>query len=84
MKAITYTDARSQLTSVMDGVCNDHDPVIITRGKKSAVVMISLDDYESWEETMYLLKSPANAVRLRNSVQNLEKKNFKQRDLIEE
>ena len=84
MRAITYTEARSQLTNVMDGVCDDHSPVMITRGKKNAVVMISLDDYESWEETMYLLKSPANAERLRRSVRNLEKGKYKERELIEE
>ncbi|MGE9295449.1 MAG: type II toxin-antitoxin system Phd/YefM family antitoxin [Puniceicoccales bacterium] len=84
MQAITYSDARSKLTKVMDRVCSDHDPVIITRGKKDAVVMMSLGDFESWEETMYLLKSPANAERLRKSVANLTKGKHRQRELIEE
>ena len=84
MNAITYTEARSKLTSVMDKVCVDHDPVLITRGSKNAVVMISLDDFESWEETMYLLKSPANAERLRESVARVDKGIFEKKDLIRE
>ena len=63
MKAITYTAARESLASTMDRVCMDHDPVIITRNRDQAVVMISLEDYESLEETAYLLRSPANARR---------------------
>ena len=64
MKAITYTAARESLASTMDQVCVDHDPVIITRNRDQAVVMMSLEDYESLQETAYLLRSPANARRL--------------------
>jgi antitoxin YefM len=71
MKAITYTAARESLASTMDRVCVDHDPVIITRNRDQAVVMISLEDYESLEETAYLLRSPANARRLLDSISDL-------------
>ncbi len=72
MKAITYTAARESLASTMDRVCVDHDPVIITRNRDQAVVMISLEDYESLEETAYLLRSPANARRLLDSISDLK------------
>ena len=72
MKAITYTAARESLASTMDRVCLDHDPVIITRNRDQAVVMISLEDYESLEETAYLLRSPANARRLIDSISDLK------------
>ena len=72
MKAITYTAARESLASTMDRVCLDHDPVIITRNRDQAVVMISLEDYESLEETAYLLRSPANARRLLDSISDLK------------
>ncbi len=72
MKAITYTAARESLASTMDRVCMDHDPVIITRNRDQAVVMISLEDYESLEETAYLLRSPANARRLLDSISDLK------------
>ncbi len=71
MKAITYTAARESLASTMDRVCVDHDPVIITRNRDQAVVMISLEDYESLAETAYLLRSPANARRLLDSISDL-------------
>jgi len=73
MKTITYTAARENLASTIDRVCEDHDPVIITRKRNQAVVMMSLEDYESLEETAYLLRSPANAKRLINSMEALEK-----------
>lgn len=73
MKAITYTAAREHLASTMDRVCMDHDPVIITRKRDQAVIMISLEDYESLEETAHLLRSPANARRLIASIAELEK-----------
>ncbi len=71
MTAMTYTAAREKLASTMDRVCADHDPVIITRNRDQAVVMLSLDDYESLQETAYLLGSPANAKRLIASIESL-------------
>jgi antitoxin YefM len=73
MTAITYTAARENLASTMDRVCTDHDPVIITRNRDQAVVMLSLEDYESLQETAYLLRSPANARRLLSSIDSLNK-----------
>lgn len=72
MKAITYTAARENLASTMDSVCLDHDPVIITRNRDQAVVMMSLEDYESLQETAYLLRAPANARRLLESIAELK------------
>ncbi len=71
MNAITYTAARENLASTMDKVCEDHDPVVITRNRDQAVVMMSLEDYESLQETAYLLRVPANARRLLESVADL-------------
>lgn len=73
MDAITYTAARAKLADTMDRVCNDHDPIIITRnGGQQAVVMMSLDDYNALEETAFLLRSPRNARRLLAAVADLE------------
>jgi len=72
MDAISYTAARANLAKTMEKVCNDHSPVIITRKSESPVVMLSLDDYQSMEETAYLLRSPANARRLLESIAELE------------
>jgi len=75
MTAISYTAARENLASTMDKVCNDHDPVIITRNRDQAVVMMSLEDYSSLEETAYLMRSPANARRILEGIAELEKGN---------
>jgi len=71
MKAITYTAAREALADTMDEVCRDRAPLIITRKRDQAVVMLSLADYESLEETAYLLRSPANARRLLEAIESL-------------
>ena len=73
MTAISYTAARENLASTMDKVCNDHEPVIITRNRNQAVVLMSLEDYSSLEETVYLTRSPANARRLAESIEQIEK-----------
>jgi antitoxin YefM len=83
MKAITYTQARSQLAKTMEKVCDDHTPVIITRKSERSVVMISLEDFEALEETAYLLRSPENARRLLASVAELEAGGGTARELVE-
>jgi len=81
MTAMTYTAARENLASTMNRVCVDHDPVIITRNRDQAVVMLSLEDYESLQETAYLLRSPANAKRLFDSIEAAEKGNLIEKSL---
>jgi antitoxin YefM len=71
MDAITYTATRANLASTMDRVCADHEPLIITRNGQQSVVMLSLEDYQSLEETAYLLRSPENAKRLLSAVATL-------------
>ena len=83
MNAISYTAARANLASTMKKVCNDHAPVIITRKSETPVVMMSLEDYESMEETSYLLRSPANARNLLESIAELESEQGIERMLIE-
>ncbi len=72
MDALSYTSARANLAATMDRVCSDHDPVLITRSKAPSVVLISLDDFNSLQETAYLLRSPANATRLYAAIDQLE------------
>ena len=81
MDAISYTKARNQLAKTMDRVCKDHAPVIVTRQKSSPVVLMSLEDYRSIAETAYLLRSPANARRLAESIRQAEKGKAKPRRL---
>jgi len=83
MDAISYTAARANLAKTLEKVCNDHDPVIITRKREPPVVMLSLEDYQSMEETAYLLRSPANARHLLESIAELETVNRAEQELIE-
>lgn len=83
MDAISYTVARANLAKTMEWVCNDHSPVIITRKRETPVVMISLEDYQAMEETAYLLRSPANARHLLESIAELEAGKGSVKQLIE-
>lgn len=83
MDAITYSWARANLASTMDRVCNDHEPLIITRNGEKAVVMLSLEDYKALEETAYLLRGPANARRLLSSMAQLNAGKGTLRELAE-
>lgn len=65
--AITASDARKNLFPLIEEVNNDHTAVEITSRSGSAVLM-SRDEYEALEETAYLLRSPANARRLLESL----------------
>jgi antitoxin YefM len=83
MHAMSYTSARANLAKTMKKVCENHDPVIITRKKTESVVMLSLEDFESISETNYLLKSPANASRLCESVRELNEGKGRDRKLLQ-
>jgi antitoxin YefM len=81
--AITYSAARANLADTMDRVCEDHEPIIITRNGQQAVVMLSLEDYNAMEETAYLLRSPKNAKRLVDAISELEAGKGRERKLAE-
>ncbi len=69
MEVVSYTELRNSLKSIMDRACYDHDPVIITRKSGEHMVLLSLEDYKSMEETNYLLSNPYNAEHLRSSLE---------------
>ena len=83
MNAITYSSARASLAKTMDRVCEDHEPLIITRNGEQSVVMLSLEDYKSLEETAFLLRSPANAKRLLSAMSQLAAGKGVERELVE-
>lgn len=71
MDTTTYTALRANLASAMDRVCDDHEPLIVTRNGEQSVVMLSLQDYKALEETAGLLRSPVNAKRLASAAAQL-------------
>lgn len=72
MDAIPCSAARASLATTMDRVCNDHEPLIITRNGQQSVLMLSREDVKALEETAYLLRSPVNTRRLPNAIGQLE------------
>ncbi|HEB92839.1 MAG TPA: type II toxin-antitoxin system prevent-host-death family antitoxin [Gammaproteobacteria bacterium] len=83
MDAITYTRARANLAQTIDSVCENHEPIIITKKNDRSVVMLSLEDYQALEETAYLLRNPHNARRLLDAINELDTGHGSERTLQE-
>jgi antitoxin YefM len=83
MYAISSSEARANLKAVMDRVVADRAPVAVTRQRGEGVVMISQSEWDSIEETLYLLQSPRNAERLLDAVRGLEAGKGEEHELIE-
>jgi antitoxin YefM len=60
----SYTEARANLAELMDKAEEDREPIVITRHGKPSAVLISVEEWESMEATLHLLRSPRNAARL--------------------
>jgi antitoxin YefM len=84
MRTTSCSELRKTLASALDRVVEGREPVIITRGRgKPAVVLMSLEEFASWEATLHLLRSPANAARLRDSVDQFDQGRGTERRLAE-
>ena len=83
MESINYTTFRKDLAKTIDRVNDDHSPILITRQKGRAAILMSVDDFKSYEETAYLMKSPKNAERLNAAIAELEAGEGIKRELIE-
>jgi antitoxin YefM len=83
MDVLTYSDTRANLKEVMDRVVENKAPVVVTRQRGEAVVMVSLSDWNAMEDTAHLLSSPANAARLLDSIRTLDAGQGTERELIE-
>lgn len=72
MDAISYTVARTELAKTIDRVNDNRESIIITRNGKASAVILSMAEFESLQETAYLLSSPKNAQRLYESITEVE------------
>ncbi|WP_322044899.1 type II toxin-antitoxin system prevent-host-death family antitoxin [Paraburkholderia sp. J67] len=84
MNILTFSEARAGLKQAMDDVCRDHEPAVITRQRGEHVVLISLEDFNSMQETLHLLGSPTNAKRLSESITEFNAGKPFKRGLIDE
>ncbi|WP_428944652.1 YoeB-YefM toxin-antitoxin system antitoxin YefM [Pantoea sp. FN060301] len=83
MRAVSYSEARQNLSATMRQTVEERAPVLITRQNGESCVLMSLEEYNSLEETAYLMRSPKNARRLMDSVESLKGGNGVERDIIE-
>jgi len=84
MQAISYSSFRSNLASTLDKVNNDHTPVMITRQNGKPAVVMSVEDFNAYEETYYLMASPKNAERLNQAIAEISAEMTTEHKLIEE
>ena len=82
MAHVSYSELRANLAGFMDEVCNTRAPLVVTRQNARSVVMLSEEDYEGLLETVHLLRSPANARRLLESIAQANNGALKEHDLI--
>lgn len=84
MRTMSYSESRKNYARVLDLVVDEREEVVITRAGHEAAVIVSLHEYESLKETAYLMRSPANAQRLRDSIEILESGRGEVHELIED
>lgn len=84
MKTMSYTESRARYVEVLNHVEDHREEVVITRAGHEPVVILSLSEYESLQETAYLMRSPANARRLMDSIARLESGLGSEHQLIED
>jgi len=84
MQVVNYSELRNNMKAVMDLCCTEHELMIITRQKEPAVVMMSLEDYNALEETLYLMRHPANHAMLLESIAQAKRGHAKQRQLLDD
>lgn len=83
MPHVSYSDLRNNLASYMDEVVTSRTHLHVTRQNSSAVVMVSENEYEQIMETVHLLRSPANALRLMRSIHEVNNGALSEHELVE-
>ena len=83
MEIVTYSETRANLKAVLDRVVDDCVPIVITRQRGKPVVMISMDDWNSTQETRYLLSTPNNAKRLLDAIEGMNAGQGEEHELID-
>ena len=81
MQAVFYSQARNNLRSIIDKVCDDFDEYIITTKNNKSAVIMSYDEYSSMKETMYLLASKNNRDRLNDAIDQIENSEFTTKEI---
>ena len=83
MTAITLNDAKENLERIISQVINDAEPAILCTDSGQQVVVLPLDEFNSWKETIYLLSNPANAAHIRKSIEQARAGQIQEKELID-
>ena len=84
MRAVNYSELRQNLKAYLDAVTNDDDFLVVHRTKGQSIVMMSLTEFNSLQETLHLARSKTNRARLENSIDNINaRRNLVKKSLIE-
>ena len=83
MPNVRFTEFRQNFATHYDSVIESRAPLLVTRQGAEAVVVIAEGEFESMQETLHLLSTPANAGRLRASLEQLRKGEIIERDPTE-
>ncbi len=83
MNAITVDEAKRDLDRIIERVAADAEPTLICGEGSQKAVILSLEEFNSWRETLYLISNPANAAHLRRSISEAEEGKISERELLE-
>jgi antitoxin YefM len=83
MHAVPLDAAKIDLDGLVARVLANAEPIVVKTAEGDSVVLMPLDDFTSWQETAYLLKNPANAAHLRESLAQIERGQVVERELDE-
>jgi antitoxin YefM len=83
MEVLNYTEFRNNLSENLNRVSADSEIIVVSRGKGKNVVVMSLDEYNAFKETIYLTSTKANRRRLDDAIDEMEKGKFRKHKLVE-
>jgi antitoxin YefM len=83
MQAVTLKEAEQNLEHLLTRVLDDAEPTIVVLETGRQVVVMPLDEYAAWQETRYLLSTPANAMHLRQSIDEAQAGVYEERELLD-
>jgi antitoxin YefM len=83
VETISYTAFRKELAHTLDKVNEDHIPIMVTRQNGEPAIVMSVQDFKSYEETAYLMASPKNTERLNEAIAQIEENKISEHELIE-
>jgi antitoxin YefM len=83
MTAMTLNEAKENLERLINQVIDNGEPAIVCTDSGKQVVLLSLDEFNSWKETIYLLSNPANAAHLRDSIEESRAGQIQEKELVD-